>query len=88
VPTIYNLFGIDYEPNMFIGTDLFYKKRKNIVYFTDGTWYDGKNYSSNAGTEINNMNYINNTIQAQELINLNNMIISNDYYRIINENER
>lgn len=47
LPTILNLFDIDYNPNEYLGVDIFSKDHRNLLMFNDLTWYDGKNYSLN-----------------------------------------
>ena len=45
LPTLFNMFGIEYNPNEYVGTDVFAKYHRNLVMFTDYSWYDGKIYS-------------------------------------------
>lgn len=44
LPTTLNLFGIDYNPNNYIGTDALDPKYDGIVFFSDYSWYDGNVY--------------------------------------------
>lgn len=44
VPTLMNLFGIEYDPNLYFGKDIFAKDKENIVIFKDFSFYDGKKY--------------------------------------------
>ena len=44
LPTILNLFGIDYSVNNYIGEDALNPKYKGIVFFSDYSWYDGNVY--------------------------------------------
>ncbi len=37
LPTICNLYNLDYDPRLYLGTDYFGKKEK-LVYFTNGDW--------------------------------------------------
>ncbi len=44
LPTILNLFGIEYNPNNYIGEDALNTKYDGIVFFSDYSWYDGNVY--------------------------------------------
>lgn len=84
VPTIFNLFDIDYNANNYVGNDLFDHNRNNILMFSDGTWYDGKNYSESSTVDRDSQNYIDNSTYVHDILDLNTMIISNNYYSSIN----
>ena len=47
LPTLLNLFGIDYNPNNYIGSDALGSKYDGIVFFSDYSWYDGNVYVEN-----------------------------------------
>ena len=64
---------------------MFNKSRKNIVFFTDGTWYDGNVYSINNNIDYSSSNYINNSEYINDILTINNMIISNNYYNVVKE---
>ena len=78
--TILNLFNIEYNAKEYIGSDYFSKNHKNIMFLSDGTWYDGNIYSYDNIEEEDKdyfksiSNFINNKLD------LNKMIISNNYY--------
>lgn len=80
VPTLLNMFGIDYDPNIYIGNDLFSSNRKNLILFSDGEWYNGKVYSGNKKKVVKDEEYKNNTMYVKDILKLNDMIISNNYY--------
>lgn len=66
LPTILNLFGIEYE-NVYIGTDALSDNHNNYVYFSDNAYVgDVENISL---TEIQNEK------------NVNDWIIKTDYYK-------
>ena len=44
LPTTLNLFGINYNPNNYIGSDALDSKYDGIVFFSDRSWYDGNVY--------------------------------------------
>lgn len=53
LPTTLNLFGINYNPNYYIGSDALSSNYKGIVFFSDYSWYDGNIYVEN-GVIANN----------------------------------
>ena len=53
LPTTLNLFGINYNPNYYIGSDALSSNYKGIVFFSDYSWYDGNIYVDN-GVIANN----------------------------------
>ena len=79
-PTLLNMFDIDYDPDNYLGVDLFSKDHRNLSMFTDYTWYDGTVYSGNEGVDTNSESYKENTEYTRDKINLNKMILSNEYY--------
>ena len=52
LPTVLNLWGINYNPNNYIGTDALDPNYEGIVFFSDYSWYDGNVYVENG--EITN----------------------------------
>lgn len=53
LPTVLNLFNMNYNPNNYIGEDALNPKYDGIVFFNDYTWYDGNVYVEN-GEVTNN----------------------------------
>lgn len=53
LPTVLNLFGMDYNPNNYIGEDALHPNYDGIVFFSDYSWYDGNVYVEN-GEVTNN----------------------------------
>ena len=56
LPTLLNLFGLEYHPNYYIGEDALNKNYKGIVFFSDYSWYNGKVYVD--GGTVTNDKYI------------------------------
>ncbi len=52
LPTVLNLFGIEYNSNHYIGNDALANGYKGYVFFSDYSWYDGNVYVLNG--EITN----------------------------------
>ena len=44
LPTVLNLFGIDYDKNYYVGEDALDDKYEGIAFFPDYSWYDGNVY--------------------------------------------
>ncbi len=83
-PTVLNLFGIDYEPKYYVGTDVFSSAHKNLIMFSDYSWYDGNIYSLE-NKDNANIDYINETSNyVKTKVDLSKMIISNNYYQKFN----
>ncbi|MBQ2873644.1 MAG: LTA synthase family protein [Bacilli bacterium] len=55
LPTVLNLFGMEYNPNNYIGEDALNPKYDGIVFFNDYSWYDGNVYVED-GEVTNNKN--------------------------------
>lgn len=53
MPTLLNLFGLEYHPNYYIGEDALNNNYHGIVFFSDYSWYDGNVYVD-GGTVTNN----------------------------------
>ncbi len=85
IPTLLNLLGIKYNPDYYIGRDVFSKDRKNIAMFSDLTWYDGKVYSGNRWEDLSTEEYKKNTEYVNDKVRLSEMIISNNYLNNIEE---
>ena len=80
LPTIANMFGLEYNPRMYVGTDLFDKNRRNLVFFVDQTWYDGSIYSDNKNVDVYSSYYKDTSNYVLKKYDLNQMIISTNYY--------
>ena len=88
IPTLYNLFGIDYDSRLIMGKDIL-SDDDGLAYFTDRSWVTnkGKYYAStgqfvvNDGKEVSDdyVAFINKIVQNR--INMSKLIMENDYYR-------
>ncbi len=47
LPTVLNLFGVEFNKNNYIGTDALANKYSGIAFFNDYSWYDGNVYVDN-----------------------------------------
>lgn len=64
LPTVLNLFGINYNPNNYIGSDALNPQYEGIVFFSDYSWYDGNVYVEN-GEVANNKNISYNQLEEK-----------------------
>ena len=94
IPTIYNLFGIEYDSRLFMGKDIL-SNDLGIAMFSNRSWVTDKGmYFTNKrefikkdNVEIDD-NYVNNINQlVNNRINMSGLIIDNNYYeKIFNNN--
>lgn len=47
LPTVLNMFGIEYTEELYIGNDIMDSKYSGYVFFSDYSWYDGHLYVEN-----------------------------------------
>ena len=84
LPTILNLFGIEYNVNNYIGRDIFSKDFDPLVFFPDGSWYNGSTYVANGeyqnGKKISNekLQKYNNIVKNK--MNLNDAVLKSNYF--------
>ncbi|HOP66033.1 MAG TPA: LTA synthase family protein, partial [Bacilli bacterium] len=76
LPTVLNLFGIDYDSINYIGTDALDSDYDGIVFFSDYSWYDGNVYVD--GGEVTNKGKIKDILLEEKNTYVNNLIIRND----------
>ena len=90
LPTILNLFDIEYNPNYYIGENALSNEYNGLVFFSDYSWYDGNVYVS-GGEVVNNgkisdedlemMNYYVNYLERK-----NDLTLKCDYFKKIKKN--
>ena len=90
LPTILNLFDIEYNPNYYIGENALSSDYNGLVFFSDYSWYDGNVYVS-GGEVVNNgkisdedlemMNYYVNYLERK-----NDLTLKCDYFKKIKKN--
>lgn len=84
LPTISDLFGLDYNPNIYAGQSILNESYQGIVVFNDGTWFDGKIYYTGANDITKYISEIN--TYAKDLLTIGGKIIETDYFRIYDIN--
>lgn len=72
LPTIANLFDLDYDPRLYMGSDLLSKDYESMVVFADGSWKNEYAYYNASRSNIEY--YTDKTYTIEELQNINNKI--------------
>ncbi|MGM9881276.1 MAG: LTA synthase family protein [Bacilli bacterium] len=91
LPTLVNLFGLEYHPNYYIGEDALNPSYNGFVFFNDYSWYDGNVYVD--GGTVTNGKYIDSVSLEDKnyyinyLIRKNDLTLKYDYFRQINLNK-
>ena len=89
LPTILNLFGLEYHPTYYVGQDALNKNYRGNVFFSDYSWYDGNVYVEGGEVtnnkkidplELDDQNYYINYI-----IRKNDLTLKTDYFKILKE---
>ena len=77
LPTILNMFNIEYDPNLYVGEDIFSPIRNNYIYFSEDIYYkDNKLYNINNNTGDKEIYK-----KIKETIKFNNNLVKNNYLR-------
>lgn len=93
LPTIANLFDVEYDPRFYLGQDALEKDYQSLTVFADGSWKNEKAfysanknkihyYSSDEYTE-EEIQAINNDIQ--EKVNVSNKVIKSNYFNYLDK---
>lgn len=93
LPTIANLFDLDYDPRLYGGTDLFSDRHKNVVAFADGSWRTDIAFYNATSTKINYIGEQTYTPEEIKEINtrikneiaMDNLAIKRNYFSYLNE---
>ena len=90
-PTIANLFGLDYDPRLYMGSDVFADDYSDLVVFADGSWKNNEVYYNAATSEVTY--YTDEVMSIEEIRNINqvitakmqmsSLIIQNNYYEYL-----
>ena len=93
LPTLANLFNLDYDPRLYLGTDLLSEDYESLVVFADGSWknelayYNASKSSIKYYTEVeleaDEVKKINDSINTK--IAISNSIIKNNYFEYLNK---
>lgn len=93
LPTLANLFNLDYDPRLYMGTDMFSDDAKSLTVFADGSWKNEYAFYNASKTKIKyyssfeysdeEIRNINNEI-SQEM-SMSSKIIKNDYFSYLDK---
>jgi len=72
VPTIANLMNLDYDPRLYMGTDLLSDDYESMVVFADGSWKNDKAYYNASTSKLKY--YGEDTYTALEVQEINNVV--------------
>jgi len=92
LPTIANLFDMDYDPRLYMGEDLFDPDYESLAIFADGSWENEVAYYDTSNSKLTYKNPAN-TLTDEYIINLNqeisnkinmsNLAIKKDYFNYL-----
>ena len=97
LPTIANLFDLDYDPRLYVGEDIlnpsYTTSYKNRVIFADGSWENDKAvYNATTGKVkyLTDFKYTNEEIikynkEISNMIKMSNLAITTNYFAYLNE---
>ena len=97
VPTVANLFGLDYDPRLYAGKDVLSSTYENRVIFADGSWKDEvAYYNASTGKIYYNQESKKYTTQEIKAINddidnrisMSNLAIKKDYFNYLAEEKK
>lgn len=93
LPTLANLFDLDYDPRLYLGTDILSDDYKSLVVFADGSWKNENYYYDATKNKITNFNdselsldelkSINDDINTK--INVSSDVIKNNYFKYLED---
>lgn len=89
LPTVANLFGLEYHPNYYLMPDALGDDYEGFVFFSDYSWYNGEVYVDNG--KITNDGKISEKklLEMNELVNklvkINDAVLTTDYFKKINK---
>lgn len=89
LPTVLNLFGVEYMDEYYIGNDIMDENYGGYVFFSDYSWYDGNVYVENGevtnGVEMENTYVEQMNSDINRLIRRNDLVLKYDYFRRLEE---
>ncbi len=91
LPTLLNLFGVPYYKNYYIGNDILDSSYQELIFFPDGSWYDGKTYVANGeyqfGRKINSQKLNEKNIIVKRRMTLNDAVMKSNYFHTLLKND-
>jgi len=96
LPTVANLFNLDYDPRLYMGSDLLSDSYESITVFADGSWKNEIAFYDAAKSEVKY--YTDKTYTNEELIEINTKVnnkilysslaIKNNYFNYLDEKKK
>lgn len=96
LPTLANLFNLDYDPRLYMGSDLLADTYESITVFADGSWKNEYAFYDVSRSQIKY--YTDKTYTVDELIEINTKVsnkilysslaIKNDYFNYLDEKKK
>ena len=93
VPTLANLFDLNYDPRLYMGHDLLSSDYESMVVFADGSWKNERAYYNAANGAVKN--YGNNPYSSDEIkainekvsykMKMSSLAIRNNYFKYLGE---
>ncbi len=91
VPTVANLFNLDYDPRLYAGRDVLSEDYPNRIVFADGSWRDEVAfYSATNGSisyygdeKYNNDYIISVNKEISDMIKMSNTAITTNYFKAL-----
>lgn len=83
--TLFNMFGINYNPNLYMGTDIFSNYHEEFIYFNDYTWLTKDLYYTGQSTKNNNKYIKNISNKVNKKIQINEKMINSNFYKYYKE---
>ena len=85
LPTVLNLFGVEYKLNSYIGEDALDGDYEGIVFFSDYSWYDGNVYVEN-GEVVNGKSISLDKLEEKNhyisyITKKNDLTLKNNYFK-------
>lgn len=91
LPTVLNLFGIDYYKEHYIGADILSEDHPGIAFFSDYAWYDGQVYVENGevvlGQQPDTEYIIRMSTLVSDLIWVNDLTLKYDHFRELTQSQ-
>jgi len=91
IPTVYNLFGLEYDSRLYAGNDIF-SDEEGVAFFKNRSWVTEKGtYLSNKNKMINQKEDVTNEYierinsEVANRMNISKLIIKSNYYDFINK---
>ena len=90
LPTILNLFGMEYHPNYYIGEDALNPNYDGYVFFSDYSWYDGNVYVEGGiitnGKKMDPVSLEEKNYFVNYIIRKNDLTLKYNYFKVLRNN--